>query len=77
LIFTVLLYDEATEMGVDVDWDASVSLTAEMLAGKNCPAQADIARQGRLRKPLILGQQTIPAGNAVFMDGFGLYFIES
>jgi hypothetical protein len=77
VIFTVLLHDEAKEMGVTVDWDAEVAFTSEMLEGRNCPDQTDIARQGRLTKPLILGPQTIPVGNAVFMDGFGLYFIES
>jgi hypothetical protein len=46
-----------------------VALTPEMLAGTNCPA-----RKGHLAKPLILGQQM---GNAVFMDGFGVYYIES
>ena len=77
MIFTVLLYDEAEEIGVNVDWNADVALTPEMLAGRNCPAQTDITRKGRLAKPLILGQQTIPTGNAVFMDGFGVYYIES
>jgi hypothetical protein len=77
LIFTILLYDEATAMGVDVDWNADVALTPEMLAGRNCPTQTDITRKGRLGKPLILGKQTIPTGNAVFMDGYGVYYIES
>ena len=77
MIFTVLLYDEAKEIGVNVDWNADVALTPEMLAGRNCPAQADITMKGRLVRPLVLGQQTIPAGNAVFMDGSGLHYIES
>jgi hypothetical protein len=77
LTFTVLLYDEAKEIGVHVDWSADVALTPEMLADKNCPDQSRIARKGRLLKPLILGPQIIPSGNAVFMDGFGMYYIES
>jgi hypothetical protein len=74
---TVLLYEEAEEIGVRVDWSADAALTPEMLADKNCPARSSITRQGRLLEPLVLGRQTIPAGNAVFMDGFGMYFIES
>ena len=65
------------EIEVQVDWDADVALTREMLADRNCPTQSSIARKGRLLEPLVMGQQTIPAGNAVFMDGSGLYFIES
>ena len=75
--FTVLLYDEAKEIGVQVDWNADVALTPEMQADRNCPAPSDIAMKGRLLEPLVLGQQTIPAGNAVFMDGSGLYYVES
>lgn len=77
MIFTVLLYEEAKEIGVSVDWKAEVALTPEMLAGRNGPAQTRITRKGRLVKPLILGQQTIPTGNAVFMAAFGRYYIES
>ena len=77
MAFTVLRYDEAEEMEVQVDWTANVALTRKMRKEMNCPTQADIARQGRLLKPLALGKQTIPQGSAVFMDAFGLYFIES
>lgn len=77
MIFTVLLYEEAQEIGVHVDWSAEVALTPEMLAAINAPAQMSIAQKGRLLQPLILGPQVIPAGNAVFMDNFGMYCIES
>ena len=77
MTFTVLLHEEAKEIGVQVDWKAKVALTSEMLADRNCPAPSSISMQGRLLAPLVLGQQTIPRGNAVFMDGFGMYFIES
>jgi hypothetical protein len=77
LTFTVLLYEEAKEIGVQVDWKAEVALTAEMRADRNCPAPSSISMQGRLLAPLVLGQQTIPRGNAVFLDAFGMYYIES
>jgi hypothetical protein len=77
MIFTVLLDEEAQEIGVHADWSAEVALTPEMLIATNCPARTDIARKGRLLKPLILGPQMIPAGNAVFMDSSGMYYIES
>jgi len=76
-MFTVLLEDEAKELGIRVDWDAEVELTSEMLAWMNAPTPASLSLKGRLLKPLILGPETIPAGHAVFMDGFGLYYIQS
>ena len=77
MIFTVLLYAEAQEIGVHADWSAAVALTPEMHTATNCPSQSSIAKQGRLLKHLVLGPQIIPAGNAVFMDDFGVYYIES
>jgi hypothetical protein len=75
--FTVLLYEEAAEMGVQVDWNAAVTLTSKMRADKNSPDPSEIFMKGRLLEPFVLGQQTIPAGSAVFMDRFGEYFIDS
>jgi hypothetical protein len=75
--FTVLLLEEAKEIGVQVDWSADAALTAEMKADKYCPEPSSIAMKGRLLEPLVLGQQIIPVGNAVFMDDFGMYYIES
>ncbi len=77
MVFTVLLFEEAEEIGVRVDWQADVALTAEMRADKNGPEPERLTRQGRLAQPLVLGIQTIPAGNAVFMDDFGMYYVES
>jgi hypothetical protein len=77
MIFTVLLHDEAKEIGVRVDWNADVSVTPKMLAASNFPIGVNIAQQGRLLEPLVLGQQTIPVGHAIFMDDFGVYYIES
>jgi hypothetical protein len=48
-----------------------------MRADKNCPDPSEIAMKGRIVESLALGPQTIPAGSAVFMDNFGLYYIES
>jgi len=77
MIFTVLLHDEAKEIGVRVDWNADIRLTPKMLADSNFPISANISQKGRLLEPLVLGQQTIPVGHAVFMDDFGAYYIES
>jgi hypothetical protein len=77
MLFTVLLYDEAKEIGVHVDWNAAVTLTSELQPDNNCPDPSRIAMKGRLVEALVLGSQTIPAGSAVFMDNFGLYYIES
>jgi hypothetical protein len=48
-----------------------------MLAATNCPDPGCISMKGRLLEPLILGQQTIPSGNAVLMDGYAMYYVES
>jgi hypothetical protein len=71
----VLLCDEWTTMGVDIDWDAGVALTSEMLTGANAPDPDDLVGRGRLRRPFLDGPETIPAGATVLMDSFATLYI--